>query len=153
MLNNLSQVQRVMNQSQIKRELVLFRTAYAKGRKGKLLAALFDENNQLLTIDEITKGKGIHSRCYCGLKTVPINMIKGSESRSDDFDRDFNPVKKHEMHRWMRVAEIRLRGRSLPAVELIQIEDQYVVVDGHHRISVAKALGESYIEADVTRWR
>lgn len=153
MFNNLSQAQQVMTQSQTKRELVLFRKAYAKGKKAKFLDALINEKNQLLTIEEITKGKQIHSRCYSGLETVSIDMIQGSESRSDDFDRNFNPIKKHEMHRWMKVAEIRLRGRSLPAVELIQIDDQYIVVDGHHRISVAKSLGEKYIEANVTRWR
>jgi len=153
MFNNLSQAQQVMTQSQTKRELVLYRTAYAKGKKGKFLAALFDVNNQLLSIEEIIEGKDVHSRCYCGLKTVPINMIKGSESRSEDFDKAFNPLKKHEMHRWMRVAEMRLRGRALPAVELIQIGERYIVIDGHHRISVARALGEKFIEANVTRWQ
>ncbi|HEY9121704.1 MAG TPA: hypothetical protein VIM80_01775 [Brevefilum sp.] len=152
MLDNMSQVQRVMNQSQTKAELALFKKAFSNGKKSRILTALINMDNQLLSIDEITEGKSINSQCYCGLRTVPINMIQGSESRSDDFDRNFNPLKKHDMHRWMSVAEMRLRGRPLPAVELIQIGERYIVVDGHHRISVARALGEKFIEANVTHW-
>ena len=151
MLNNMSQVQRVMNQSQTKAELSLFKKAFSKGRKSRILAALIKTDNHLLSLDEITQEKDIHTRCYRGLTTVPINMIQGSESRSNDFDRNFNPLKKHEMHRWMRVAEMRLSGKPLPAVELIQIGDRYIVIDGHHRISVARALGEKFIEANVNR--
>lgn len=153
MLNNMSQALRVMNQSQTSPSLTLFRKAYAKGKKARLMAALRNEDNHLISIEEIAEGREIHSRCFQGLQTIPINLIQGSESRSDDFDRNFNPIKKHEMHRWMRIAELRMRGRALPAVDLIQIGEQYIVVDGHHRISVAKALGERYIEANVTRWR
>jgi ParB-like chromosome segregation protein Spo0J len=41
------------------------------------------------------------------------------------------------------------RKRSvLPPVELIQV-DGFFVQDGHHRISVAKALGEDYVDAEV----
>jgi hypothetical protein len=152
MFENMSQAQRVMNQSQTKAGLVLFKKAFSNGQRSKILAALINTDNQLLSLEEITQEKDIHTRCYRGLTTVPIAKIQGSESRSEDFDRNFNPLKKHEMHRWMRVAEMRLRGKPLPAVELIQIGDRYIVIDGHHRISVARALGEKFIEANVTRW-
>ena len=46
--------------------------------------------------------------------------------------------------RWMDV--------PLEPVQLIQIGDDYFVRDGHHRISVARALGETCIDAEVTVW-
>jgi hypothetical protein len=152
MLNNMSTAINVMNQTHTRPGLTLFRKAIAKGKKARLIAALKHEDIHLFSIEEITEGKSIHSQCYCGLRTVAINMIQGSDSRSEDFDRFFNPLKTHEMHRWMRVADIRLRGSALPAVDLIQIGELFFVMDGHHRISVAKALGKEFIEANVTHW-
>jgi hypothetical protein len=38
-------------------------------------------------------------------------------------------------------------------VELIQIGEVYFVQDGHHRISVARALGQRTIEAQVVVWQ
>jgi hypothetical protein len=153
MFNTISQIQMVMGQSQTKVGLALFRGAYAKGKKARLLAAVVNKRNQLLSIEQITKGKAIHPQCCSGQLAVPINLIQGSEGRSEDFDRSFNPLKKHNMHRWMGVAMMRLKGRALPAVDLIQIGDIFIVIDGHHRISVARALGEKFIDANVTRWQ
>ena len=51
------------------------------------------------------------------------------------------------------IAAARHRGRSLPPVALIQVGDHYFVRDGHHRISVARALGQQVIEATVEVWR
>jgi hypothetical protein len=52
----------------------------------------------------------------------------------------------------LNVARARLAGRELPPVELIQIGEAFFVRDGHHRISVARALGEKYMDAEVTKW-
>lgn len=152
MLNTISNAQMVLNQTQTKGALVLFRRAFAKGKMSRLLAAILNKKNYLLSIEQITKGEEIYARNYTGLKTIPIHMIQGSEGRSEDFDRSFHPIKWHNMHRWMGVAAMRLTGRALPAVDLAQIGEVYVVIDGHHRISVAQALGEEFIEANVTRW-
>jgi hypothetical protein len=40
----------------------------------------------------------------------------------------------------------------MPPVELIRVGDVYFVRDGHHRVSVARALGQAYIDAEVTVW-
>ena len=50
-------------------------------------------------------------------------------------------------------ATARQQGKYLPAVVLVQVGDIYFVQDGHHRISVARALGQSEIEARVTIWQ
>jgi hypothetical protein len=53
----------------------------------------------------------------------------------------------------MSIARARDRDKALPPVELIQVGDLYFVRDGHHRISVARAVGQRYIEAEVTAWQ
>lgn len=80
---------------------------------------------------------------------MPTNRIKGSEGRSGDFDCDFNPMNTRTIDRWMSVAVARSSGDTLPLVELIQLGADYYVRDGHHRISVARALGEEYVDAMV----
>ncbi len=75
------------------------------------------------------------------------------EGRCDDFDVGFHPLKEHTEERWVSVARAQLRGLGLPPVELIQVGDAYFVCDGHHRISVAAALGQQEIDAVVTVWQ
>jgi hypothetical protein len=149
----MSQTQRTMIQTHTRGDLALFNQAFAKGRKARRLAALSRKINHLLSIEDITNRKEITAQVYRGSMPVPISMIQGSEERSEDFDRAFNPIKKHNMYRWMGIARERLSGRLLPAVDLIQIGDLFIVKDGHHRISVARALGEDFIDANVSIWR
>jgi hypothetical protein len=86
---------------------------------------------------------------------VPIGQIRGSSSHSRcyDFDADFRPLNPHNQARWLRLAAARGRGVKFPPVALIKVEETYFVKDGHHRISLARALGEREIEADVTIWQ
>jgi hypothetical protein len=92
----------------------------------------------------------INGRHYVGTRTVPINRIKGSEGRSADFDSAFNPISTRTVNRWVSVAVARSSGVTLPPVDLIQLGEDYFVRDGHHRISVARAFGEVYVDAKVT---
>jgi hypothetical protein len=42
------------------------------------------------------------------------------------------------------------RGEPLPPVDLLRVGEIYFVRDGHHRVSVASALGRGDIDAFVT---
>jgi hypothetical protein len=86
------------------------------------------------------------------MRTVEMARIRGSEGRSEDFDGAFRPLKEHARGKWMSVALARLKGVVLPVVELAQVGDVYFVLDGHHRISVARAFGQESIDAAVTVW-
>ena len=90
---------------------------------------------------------------YVGMREIAIDTICGSEERADDFDDFFRPLADHNRDRWLSVAEARLRGVQMPPVQLIEVGGRYFVRDGHHRISVAKALGESFVDAEVVRWQ
>jgi hypothetical protein len=47
------------------------------------------------------------------------------------------------------VAAARRRGESLPPIDVYRIGELHFVQDGHHRVSVARALGDTTIEAHV----
>jgi len=85
-------------------------------------------------------------------RRVVLSQVCGSVSsaRGEDFDTNFRPVRKHLKDRWVRVAQACFQQKVLPPVNLVQIADNYYVVDGHHRVSVAKSLGHDEILANVT---
>jgi hypothetical protein len=87
-----------------------------------------------------------------GICDVPIRQIRCSESRPEDFDADLRPLQKRTQGRWLSIARARLMGAALPPVELLQVRDVYCVRDGHHRISVARAMGQEYVEGEVLVW-
>jgi len=127
----------------------LYRSMQTKASLGKIYAFLTGHSRSLLDFaTEVSKRK-IRSQHYAGSRTVPTNRIKGSEGRSGDFDCNFNPMNTRTIDRWMSIAVARSSGDTLPLIELIQLGADYYVRDGHHRISVARALGEEYADAKV----
>ena len=120
-----------------------------KALLGRIYSLFTGRSRSLLDLATELSKRRIRSQHYAGSRTVPIKRIKGSEGRSGDFDCDFNPMQSRTLARWMRVAVARSSGEILPLVELIQLGEDYFVRDGHHRISVARALGEEYVDANV----
>jgi hypothetical protein len=115
----------------------------------KIYAFLSQRSRNLLDLTTEISERKIIRQYYVGVRTVPLNLIKGSEGRSTDFDCDFNPLHARTRDRWMSIAIARSQGDTLPLVELIQLGEDYFVRDGHHRISVAHAFSEEYIDAVV----
>jgi hypothetical protein len=130
----------------------LYQKTVLQGKRQKLLAAVTGRSAGLPTVDALIHGQTVRNQRHLGSKLVRIADIQASEDRSGDFDRNFHPLETHTRSRWLSIAVARLNGQAMPAVELIKIGDSYAVRDGHHRISVARALGEDYIDAQVTAW-
>lgn len=131
----------------------LYSRAHHRGLWGQVWSTLTGRSRRLLALGEIEATCTVHVHGYAGMRTVPIRQIRGSDGRSDDFDRDFNPLQDHNRQRWLGVAAARRQGKALPPVKLVQIGDVYFVLDGHHRISVARALRQQGIEAKVVIWQ
>ncbi len=135
---------------------LLYARALDRGQRAMFWAALTGRSRCLLTLEEVRQEGHVltteQSRFDAETHLVPITQIVGSEGRRGDFDRDFNPLHDHNRGRWLRIAAARRRGTPLPPVDLVQVGDLYFVRDGHHRISVARALGQPDIEARVTVW-
>lgn len=105
--------------------------------------------NELQRFDRDRLTQIMRGQRYLGLKTVPLDQIVGSEGRFRDFDRAFFPRKKHTIERWLSLAKARYQSVALPPVDLVKVGDSYFVMDGNHRISVARAWGQQFIEAEV----
>lgn len=100
--------------------------------------------NQLLNDGTLCQGH------YAGIQTIPVINITGSYGRANDFDSDFLPRNYHDRRRWMNIALVVYLGVGLPPVDVVQVGDDFFVKDGHHRVSVARAIGQKFIEAEVT---
>lgn len=131
----------------------LYHRALSRGRRARLWSLLSGRSRRLLDLKEVEASCKVSARSETGSRTVPIQLIRGSEGRTGDFDRDFHPLKRHTQDRWLGIAVARQQAKALPPVSLVQIGDRYFVRDGHHRISVAQALGQQDIEARVTLWQ
>jgi hypothetical protein len=86
---------------------------------------------------------------------VPIEQIVGTvePTRSRCFDSHFRPTSEVPRTRFEWIAgEIR-SGRGMDPVDLYRCGGQYYVLDGHHRIAVARALGERWVLAKITEVR
>lgn len=121
-------------------------------RRQRFWSALRGQPDRLPLLAEILDGQFVLGRHSIGLQEVALAAIVGSEARSDDFDRAFRPLRPHHFSRWLSIFVARESGVTLPPVKLIRIGKRYFVRDGHHRISVAKALGQMEIDASVTVW-
>ena len=88
-----------------------------------------------------------------GEQVIPLDAIVGTvDRRRGDFDRSFRPSP-NTRGRWERIAEARKRGEAMPPIDVFRIGDLYFVQDGHHRVSVARAMGDKDINANVVEVR
>ena len=131
----------------------LYRCQAGKARRRCFWAFLTRTSAHLQALCSGTQAGHSPAGAYMGMRTIPIETICGSEERATDFDAFFRPLAAHNRERWVSVAEARLRGVSMPPVQLIELSGRYYVRDGHHRISVAQALGELDIDAEIVRWQ
>jgi hypothetical protein len=107
----------------------------------------------ILPYDEVVAALGYLEESYVGLKTVPLDAILGTVDRTKGFDRQFRPTTARVRARWERIANAVRRGEPMPPISLFRIGQVYFVRDGHHRVSVARALGRSDIDAYVVEVR
>lgn len=99
---------------------------------------------------ELQNERRAHNRVRRGVRIVDVDRIVGSVGRSKDFDRRFLPLRASTGVRWKRVDVAFHRGEDLPPVSLYEIEGDYFVLDGNHRVSVARFHGLRTLEAEVT---
>jgi len=109
-----------------------------------------DDVNIMLPFDEVVAALGRTGERRLGLQVITLDSIVGSVDRSREFDRRFRPTSGQVRERWQRLALAQRRGESIPPIEAYRVGDMHFVMDGHHRVSVAHALGLKTIDAYVT---
>lgn len=108
----------------------------------------------ILPYDEVIAELGRIGERDIGLQNVALDSIVGTVGRQGGgFDRQFRPTSSQVRGRWERIAGAMRRGEPLPPVSLYRVGDAHFVRDGHHRVSVARALGRPDIDGFVTEVR
>ena len=130
-----------------------FRSARQRASIQEVIARVTGRSNQLLSYDDVAKKLRLQSRTERGLKNIPLDAIVGSVGRYTDFTRTFLPLQDSDLERWARVKAAMNNGTGLPPIEVYQVGDVYFVLDGNHRVSIARQEGLNSIEAYVTEFK
>ena len=131
------------------RAQVDFHTARRKAFWREVFSFLGGRPNRLLSWREVCDKLGVRGQIYRGMQTIPLDRIIGSVGRYLDFDRAFLPTQGITADRWRSIARAHYDDISLPPVKLYKIGDAYFVLDGNHRISVARERGVAFVDAEV----
>jgi uncharacterized ParB-like nuclease family protein len=105
----------------------------------------------LLPFDAVRSIIGPTSSRDLGLQQIPLDKIVGSVGKYQEFNRSFLPRLAKNKARWKGVYAAALDIQGLPPIEVYQVGEVYFVIDGNHRVSVARQLGANTIEAYVTK--
>lgn len=117
-----------------------------------LLALLAGRPTDLLPFETVRRELGLRHLVDRGIRQVPLDLIVGTLGRPGEFNRAFLPRDEGLRDRWDRLRDLAEGPAGFPPIELYQVDQAYFVVDGHHRVSVARALGAPTIEAHVTEF-
>ena len=102
--------------------------------------------------ERVTREEPVLNRRDRGVMPVPVEQIVGTVSRCRDIGGDFQPRRDGSLPRLERIREAMERGEIMPSLELYRLRDEYYVVDGHHRVAVAKEMGVVYLDAHVVEF-
>lgn len=106
----------------------------------------------LLPLDEVSRRLRAFERSYLGVMPIEVAKIVGSVDRVGEFDRDFLPRRRRVEERWRRVEEAFPEG-DFPPIQVYKLGEAYFVIDGHHRVAIARQRRMSHIDAEVTELR
>jgi hypothetical protein len=108
---------------------------------------------------------GVSSAVDRGIVEVPWQKVVGSVGRSQNLRSDFfYRTGKAVTQRFIRIGEAMLAGKALPPLELYKLKprqtvpggepqlSEYYVVDGHHRVAMARHLGQDFLDAHVVEY-
>lgn len=125
-----------------------FQKARQQATMEALMGRLRGRSLELLSYNEVAEMLKVRGRSERGTKEIPVAAIVGSVGRYHDFSRSFLPRHDADAQRW---AGVRAAGHvaDLPPIDVYQIGDAYFVLDGNHRVSIARQVGLDYIHANV----
>jgi len=128
-----------------------FNEARLKASLEEALARMTGKSNELLSYDEVAQKLKLRVRSDRGIQEIPVESIIGSVGRYTEFTRTFLPRKAEDQERWARVKAVMEdpTGTGLDPIEVYKVGEAYFVLDGNHRVSIARQEGTKSIEAHV----
>ena len=109
-------------------------------------------SSPLLVFEEVKDRLGFFEQNYVGIRPIPVAAVVGSSGRSKDFDKNFLPLRPDLRERWTAIERAFPEG-GFPPIVVYQVGSSYFVVDGHHRVAIAKFRKQEFIDAEVTELR
>ncbi len=106
----------------------------------------------LKCFDKERRKKNLISCIDQGVAAVNIDKVVGSVGRCLDFDANFSLQAIHSLGRLESMKQALKHFKPLPLVELYKMDDEYYVIDGHHRIAASKQLGQKFIDAHIIEY-
>ena len=103
----------------------------------------------LLEFESVMDHCGCVNQSHLGLRSIRVADIAGSFGRAAQFDRDFVPRSEAVRRRWESL-EARFPEGVFPPIEVYKVSEAYFVVDGHHRVAIARHRSIEFIDAWVT---
>jgi nucleotide-binding universal stress UspA family protein len=141
-----------VSDNQYKRQLAIqdFQAARQRASIQAVLARITGRPAELLSYEEVAEKLKLRVRTERGMQNIPLDAIVGSVGRYTDFTRTFLPRRASDRDRWagVRVAFLE-NGVGLPPIDVYKVGDVYFVIDGNHRVSIARQEGAKSIEAHV----
>src|SRR6266511_5643487 len=107
---------------------------------------------RLRSIEPVLRAAGMEGRAFGGVQEIPVDKIAGSvapDVKTGDFDPRFLPLNRRMRERWTRIYQAMVEGDELPPIDVYRVDGRYYVIDGHHRVSVARSLGRPMINARI----
>ena len=126
-----------------------FRNARQRAAMQSVMAQLRGKSNELLSYQEVAQKLKLAQGAEVGRRDIPLDAIVGSVGRYTDFSRTFLPLHDYDQVRWAEVKTAMESLEGVPPIDVYKVGEVYFVRDGNHRVSVARRLGASSIEANV----
>jgi hypothetical protein len=104
---------------------------------------------ELLELEEVERRLQPFARRYLGVRAVPLERVVGTEGRAAAFTREFEPRHSFSRDRLRSLREAFPDG-GFPPIVAVKLGDTYFVIDGHHRVGLARRHGGKMIDAEVT---
>jgi uncharacterized ParB-like nuclease family protein len=129
-----------------------FDSARARAFRRNLRTILTGRAERLRSIEPVLRAAGLDGRSFGGVQEIPVDKIVGSAApdfKAGDFDPGFLPVNRRMRERWTRIYQAMVEGDELPPIDVYKVDDNYYVIDGHHRVSVARSIDRPMLSARV----
>lgn len=100
--------------------------------------------------DEVVDGKKLKSRSYKGTMPINVNDIVGSVGRCN---RNKTISVDKESHRYRKIKDCLENLNHMPAIKVYNVDHDYFIVDGHHRVEASKEIGKEFLDAEVIEFK
>lgn len=115
-----------------------------------MMARLTGQSADLLAYDDVCRAVKSSDGVKQGVHEIALDAIVGSVGRYQDFTRAFWPKNDSDEERWVRVKTAVNDMVGMPPIDVYKVGDVYFVIDGNHRVSIARQIGSDSITARVT---